>query len=153
MTSRQEFERQHRRETFLYLTLPLLFTVGLVVGGAGIVLLLQRRVQVAIIADWMVTALICCPAILCLYVIAIVTMVAAVLVGRTVQSTERPLGRLVDQSDQMAARATQVTDRIREQVVNLMSKFSFLEHYLKVFDPPTDALNSEEPHDGNHVSK
>lgn len=152
MTSRPELERQHRRETFLYLTLPLLFTVGLVLGGAVLVLLLQRQIQVAIIADWMVTVMMCCPAILCLYVIAVGVMSAAALAGRAVQSAERPLERVVDQVDQVAVRATHMTDMIREQVAYLKSKFSFLEPYLKIFDPPQDAGNSEEPHDGNHPS-
>lgn len=149
MTSRPELDRQHRRETFIYLTLPLLFTVGLALGGVVIVLLLQRQIQVAIIADWMVTVMMCCPAILCLYVIAVGVMSAAVLAGRAVKYAERPLEGLVDKTDEVAARATHMTDMIREQIASLKSKFSFLEPYFKIFDRPENDVKPEETDDGN----
>lgn len=51
----QEHIRQHRRETFVYMIVPLMVTVFIVLLGIVIVLLLQRQLQVSLLADWMMT--------------------------------------------------------------------------------------------------
>src|SRR6266542_3834547 len=74
--TKQKYMRQHRRETLLYLIVPLLVTVFIVLLGIGIVLALPRQLQVGILADWMVTVMVFCPSLICTTVVCIGLIVA-----------------------------------------------------------------------------
>ncbi len=105
----QEHIRQHRRETFVYMIVPLMVTVFIVLLGIVIVLLLQRQLQVSLLADWMMTVMMFCPAMICTTVLSIGLFAAIALMSRANQAVVKPLEKLNELTQSAADRATQAT--------------------------------------------
>src|SRR4051812_44918947 len=97
--AKQEYLRQHRRETLLYVIVPLLVTVFIVLLGIAAVLLLQRQLQVSILADWLVTVMVFCPALICTTVICIGMILVVALMTRANRAAVRPLTKMNELAD------------------------------------------------------
>ena len=144
--AKQDYVRQHRRETLLYFIVPLLVTVFIVLLGVVVVLLLQRQLQLSILADWMMTVMVCCPALLCTTVICVGLMAGVALVGRSGGSVLRPVHKLSDLTQNAAERTTRTTDAVNKATVNIASRFAFLDRLLGMFDTPADDNEKRENH-------
>ncbi len=131
---------------------PLLGAVVLFLLGIIIVLVLPRRLQVSLISDWLLTVLVLCPMVICMFplVIGIIALIAGM--NQLHQTTAKPLRRLSALSQTMADRTVQTTTVINEKTVDASSRFAFLERLLSVFDEPSSSVNGteqkeEKPHE------
>jgi hypothetical protein len=136
----------HRRETFRYIVLPIIGVGALILVGIIIVLLLPGRLQVSIIADWLLMILFLCPMMLCLFPICILMVAAVAGMNKAHTAAANPLRRLERLSESLKERTVQATDNINHQTINVSTRWAFLERWLKVFDPPSeqsDDVNKE----------
>lgn len=141
---RQSYDREHRRETLLYLIVPLMVAVVTVLAAVVVVLLLQRQMQVSIIADWMLTVFVLCPAVVCGFVMCVLLITMVVLMNRAQEAILRPVRWADEKSQNVAARADQVADTIRQKIISFASNFAFLDRILSIFDEPTDEEEKKE---------
>lgn len=129
-------EQTHRRETRMGIILP--FAVGIVVVLAGgvIAMLLPQRSQVSIIADLMVTILLLCPSVLCLFAVGIGLVAAAAGMNKVHNGAGKALGRAEGLTARVLTRTERVTESVNQRTINLSVKLAFLEKLLGFFDRP-----------------
>lgn len=144
---RQSYDREHRRETFLYLIVPLMVAVVTVLAALVVVFLLQRQMQVSIIADWMMTVFILCPAVVCGFVMCVLLITLVILMRRAQAAVLRPVRWADEKTQQAAEHAEDVSEIITQQIIKLASKFTFLDRLLSLFDEPTDEVEKKEEND------
>ncbi len=146
--AQQEHIRQHRRETLLYLIVPLLVTVFIVLFGIVVVLTLQRQLQVSLLADWMMTIMVFCPALICTTAVCIMLFGAVALMSRANQAVVRPLQQLNEVTQSVADRTTKAAESVNNVTINAATRFAFLDRLLSAFDLPDEDTNmKEDPHD------
>lgn len=129
-------EQTHRRETRIGIILPLAVGIVVVLLGGVIAMLLPQRLQVSIIADLMVTLLMLCPSVLCLFVIAIGLVAAAAGMNKAHDSAGKALGKAEGLSARVLNTTERATEAINQRTINLSVKLAFLEKLLGVFDRP-----------------
>ncbi len=144
--AQQEHLRQHRRETVLYMIVPLAVTVFIVLLGVVIILVLPRQSQVSILADWLMTVMLLCPALICTTAICLGLIVAVVLMSRANRAAARPLQQLNEMSQKVANQTTKAAASVNEVTINAASRFAFLDRILNVFDMP-DKDTKANPHE------
>ncbi|MBI5669149.1 MAG: hypothetical protein HZC41_14185 [Chloroflexi bacterium] len=129
-------EQAHRRETRLYIILPLVVGIVVVVAGGVIALLLPQRLQVSLIADLLVTVLLLCPSVLCLFAVAIGFVAAAAAMNKAHTGAGKLLGRAEGLSARMLDTTNRATETINQKTINLSVKLAFLEKLLDVYERP-----------------
>jgi hypothetical protein len=144
--TKQDYLRQHRRETFLYLIVPLLVTVFIVLLGVAIVLLLQRQLQVSLLADWMLMVMVFCPALICTTALCIGLFVVIALMSRANRAARQPLQKVNELAQSAADRTTKAAESVNNMTVNAASRFAFLDSLLNIFELPTDNKDTKENH-------
>src|SRR5262249_33995513 len=85
---------KHNRETLLSIILPMLGVGAVVLVGLIIVLLLPERLQVSLIADWLLSVLFLCPVVLCLFPLCIGLIAAIVGMNKAHDAMAKPLQRV-----------------------------------------------------------
>ena len=91
-------EDTHRRETIRYILLPMVGLSVLVLAGAVISLLLPGRLQVSLIADWLLTILFLCPLALCLFPVCILMVAAIVGMNKAHSAIANPMPCVLPQT-------------------------------------------------------
>lgn len=134
--AQQEHLRQHRRETVMYMIVPLAVTVFIVLLGVVVIFLLPRQPQVGILADWMMMVMVLCPALICTTAISIVLIVAVVLMRRANRLATRPLQQLNEMSQKVADQTTKAAESVNAATINAASRFAFLDRLFNIFDMP-----------------
>lgn len=137
----------HNLETVRWIVLPIVGVGALVLVGTIIVLILPGRLQVSLIADWMLSVLLLCPMVLCLFPFCLLMILAIVGMNRAHQAVSKPLQRVETLSATLRDRTIQTTDAVNRQTINASVKFAFIDRLLAVFDPPVsppDDLTKEE---------
>lgn len=139
--SKSDSRRNHRRDTRRWIMLPMLL-IGLpVLIGTGIVLALPSRFQVSIIADWMVSILILCPSVICLFVVCMLLIIAIAGMNKLHRMAARPLYRVHDWSEQIVEKAANLGQQINRRAVGIGSRFAFVNEWMRFFDPEKPAKN------------
>jgi hypothetical protein len=137
----------HNRETVRWIVLPIIGVGALVLVGTALVLVLPGRLQVSLIGDWLVSVLLLCPLVLCLFPFCIVMIAAVVGMNKAHAAVSKPLQRVEMLSASVRDRTVQTADVVNRQTVNASVKFAFMDRLLAVFDPPEsppDDLTKEE---------
>jgi hypothetical protein len=142
----RDSRQQHRRETLRFIILPFLGAVGVVLAAVIVTMLLPRRLQVSIIADLLLSFLVLCPLVVCLFPLCILMIALAASVARGHDVAARPLRRVEDWSRLFAEKTAQVADTVNHLTVDWSTRFAFVDRLLSVFDPPAseDATEGEE---------
>jgi hypothetical protein len=86
-------KRRHQRDVLRYIVLPLVGGGLLIAVIMLMVVLLPRVLQVRIVSDFTVTALLLCPMALCLLPFSVGLMTLAILSGRVHPVAAKPLRR------------------------------------------------------------
>ncbi|MBZ0280334.1 MAG: hypothetical protein K8L97_06310 [Anaerolineae bacterium] len=133
-----ESDRERQRETLRYLLLPMLGALLVVLVGAAAVLFLPQRLQVSIIADWMMSVLVLCPVVICLFPICIGLIAAIAGMNRLHDAAAKPLRRAEDWSRTLAERTVKTTDALNERTVAVSTRFAFVDRLFSAFDPPSN---------------
>ncbi len=137
-------ERAHRRETRLYIILPLVIGIVLVLAGGVIVMLLPQRLQVSIIADLMLVVLMLCPSVLCLFLVVVALVAAAAGMNKVHVGASKTLGRAEGLTARVLDNTNRATETINQKTINFSVKLAFLEKLLGVFDRPTLPSSKDE---------
>ncbi len=125
---------QHRRETWLYIALPMLVGALVWIGLLSLALLLPLRAQVSLVADFMSIILCLCPAAICIFPIYVLMMVIAFGMNKVHDGTERPLKRIESMSHTLADKTNQTADSINRKSIAVASKFALLDKVWDLFD-------------------
>lgn len=129
-------EAVHRRETLRYIVLPMVGVALLILVGAIISLLLPQRLQVSIIADWLLMILFLCPLALCLFPICIVMVAAVFGLNKAHDALVSPLRRVGSLTETLKERVSKTADVVNQKTVDASAKWAFVDRLLSVFDPP-----------------
>jgi hypothetical protein len=143
-SNQQDSEQRHRRETILYLIVPMIGAGVIVLAGGVMTMLLPRRQQVTTLSDWVLTIVVLCPSVVCLFAICLILIVAVASMNKLHSMAAKPLTRLEDVSETMVERTSQATDSINEKTVDFGARFAFLDRILSAFDPPSE--NGDDKH-------
>lgn len=106
-----ESKRRHNREVLLYIVLPLVGGLLLIAIPLLLVIVLPRVLQVRLVADFTVTALLLCPMALCLLPFSIGLTTVAIMSGRVHTAAAKPLRR-----------GEALTLKMRERVSSIMER-------------------------------
>lgn len=146
MTSNTDLSRKlHRRETWLYLIVPMIAVGVMILASVGSVLLLPRPEQISLIAAWMSTILVYCPAVLCLFALCIFCIAAVAGLQKVHTQAARPLDRLGELSRAMTEKTIQTSEVINQKTAQVSAVF---DEWLDAFEsPPTLPTEGKENHD------
>ena len=97
----------------------------------GMVLILPRRAQVGIMADFLLTVFMLCPAAVCLLPVTIGLLVAAFGAGRLHDRAAPPLRGLQARTAAISARADALADSVNRRVIAYSGRLGAL---LRLFD-------------------
>lgn len=132
-TTRQRGRYLHKREVRWQIYLPF-FVASLVILTLFIaVALLPQRIQVALVSDWMITILLLCPLVLCLFPIVLLVTVAAYGANRLHTSVAPPLERLEELTISMNERVTATTRRVNQGVIRTHTRLAPILHWMHLF--------------------
>jgi hypothetical protein len=137
-------ETLHRQETFRYIILPMTGVLALLILGVAAVLLLPKPKQVSIIADWLLTILFLCPAVLCLFPVVILLVAAVAGLNKAHGAARKPLQKLENLSASLNTRTAEITDAINQKTVDASVKIAFADRLLSIFDPPSSTNGEKE---------
>ncbi len=121
----------YRREIYW----PILGAVFVVLVGLVIILLLQRRVQVSLVADWMFTTIVLLPTLLCAFAIYLGLLVTIVWVARMNRRIEQALQQGVNLSERANTRSANLSAAIDSMTIRLVSWFGITNKLLKLLEP------------------
>lgn len=126
----------HRRETLVYIILPFAVAVLLVVAGVVIAMILPQRAQVSVIADLLLSVLLLCPAVVCLFPLVLLLITGAVAMNQVHDKAALPLRRVEQLTENLARRTHRVTEVINRKAVELGVKSASIERLLDIFEKP-----------------
>lgn len=138
-------EQMHRRETRLYIILPLVAGIVLVLAGGVIAMLLPQRLQVSIIADLMLTIMLLCPSVLCLFAVVVALVAAAAGMNKLHGGAGKAFGRAEGLTARVLEGTNRASETVNQKTINLSVRLAFIEHLLGVFDRPALPPSKDEP--------
>lgn len=130
----------HRRETLIYILLPVAGGGLLLLGALAVTLfgVLPRRPQVSVLADWLLTVLVLCPAVLCLLPVCILLMTLVLSLNRLHGNTERLMGKAEDMSASLAEKTMGASETVARKSIDLTAKLAFFDPLWRIFDRKED---------------
>lgn len=139
-------EIRHRRDTWLWIILPMFLLVLLIAAAVAVLVIAPRELQAAhtsVVSDLMLSVLILCPAVLCMLPVTILMLASVVGFSRLHGAAASPLRRLEGHSETLNSKANSVADRINRGAINIGSRFGFIYKHLGTFEQKSD---KGEPH-------
>ena len=137
-----ELGRAERRGVWLGVLLPFILVLVIVVAIIGTVLSLRSPVQVAVLSDAMLTALVLCPLAVCMFPLVILSLVLVALLNRWHPKSRSPLRRLEAWTAMMEQNVEGWLGNVDERVLNWAVRLAPFRELLSSFDPP--AVESSE---------
>ena len=107
---------------------------------------LSVAMQVGVLADWIVTVMVFCPALLCTTVACIGLILAIVLMSRANRAAVAPLKKMNEITQSVADRTTKAAESVNNATVNAASRFAFLDRLLNIFELPVEDKDTKENH-------
>ena len=129
-------QSRHRRETLTWIVLPMAGGVLLILAGVAAALLMRQRLQVSVLADWLLTIMLLCPAMLCLLPLCIILLVMSVGMNRVHGAATRFLVRIEKFTPTITNRIIQTMNSVSSTSISWRSRFAYFENLLDVFDRP-----------------
>ena len=136
-------QAQHRRETLLWIVLPMAGGALLVIAGAVAAMLLRQPAQVSVLADWLSIIFLLCPVLLCLFPLSVLFLTGAIYMNQVHRKTAQLMGRAEAMSHSLADKTINVTENISKKSIGLNAKFAFLDPLWRVFDGKEDTTNGK----------
>lgn len=135
----QDAAAVHAEETRREILVPFLIGVALVVVPVIIALLLPRNNQTGLIADFLLTVFILCPAVICLLPIYLLMVVSAWGVGRLHDGVARPLAQVETFSKSLNTRTESLSDSVARRVISFSARFAKWDSAIfSTFDRPKE---------------
>ena len=131
-----------RRGVWLGVLLPFMLVMIIVIVIVGTILSLRSPVQVAVLADSMLTVLVLLPLALCMFPLVILSLVLVALLNRWRPKSRSPLRRLEAWTAMMEQNVERWLEDVDERVLNWAVRLAPLRELLTTFDRP--AVESSE---------
>jgi len=138
-----ELGRAARRRVRFSVLLPFALLLVLLVAIVVAVMSLRSPAQVALLSDSMLTALVLCPLVICMFPLVILSLGLVSLVNRWHPKSRSPLRRLEGWTAAMEQNAESWLGNVDERVLNWALKLAPLRELLRAFDAP-EAESSDE---------
>lgn len=135
--------RAERRGVWVSVLLPFTLVLAIVIAIAGTILSLRSPVQVALLSDSMLTVLVLCPLVLCMFPFVILSLVLVALLNRWHPKSRSPLRRLEAWTAMMERNVEGWLENVDERVLNWAVRLAPLRELLTAFDPPAVESNEE----------
>lgn len=124
--------------------LPFALVLLLVLAVIGIAIALPDPTQVAVLSNAAFSLLVLCPAALCLFPVAIATLVLLALMRRWQNGTLSPLRRLERWAAALESNADKWLGSIDRRILNWAVAFAPIRQLLRSFDTLSDETADEE---------
>ena len=141
---------KHRRDTWLWIIVPLGLLMLLVLAGVVVTVLLPHAAQKSVISNVMLIVLMLCPLAVCTLPLTI-GMIAAVF-GMNFAHTAlaKPLRKVEGYSLMMTERTRTATERINQAAIDVSARFGFVYKLLDTFEEKSDHTDQgEDKQDGD----
>lgn len=138
-----ELGRAARRGVWVSVLLPFTLILVLVVAFVAAVLSFRSPAQVAVLSDSMLTALVLCPLVICMFPLVILSLGLVSLLNRWHPKSRSPLGRLEGWTAALEQNAEGWLGNVDERVLNWAVKLAPLRELLTAFDPPAAESSDE----------
>jgi len=135
--------RAEQRGVWLSVLLPFALVLVTVIAVVGTILSLRSPVQVAVLADSMLTVLVLFPLVLCTFPFVILSLVLVALLNRWRPKSRSPLRRLEAWTALMEHNIEGWLDNVDERVLNWAVRLAPLRELLTTFDPPAVESSDE----------
>lgn len=139
MTPEQQIEatrRTRRRQVRKEIILPIFGGFLLLIAIVVIAALLPSRGHTSFVADFLLTLLILCPAVICVFPIYMLIVFAVYGMGRVNRGIYRPLSAAEGLTNRLKTRTEHVADSVAQRTINLSSQVARLESVvLKIAEP------------------
>ena len=135
--------RAERRGVWLSVLLPFMLVLVVVIAIVGTILSLRSPVQVAVLADSMLTVLVLFPLVLCTFPFVILSLVLVALLNRWRPKSRSPLRRLEAWTAMMEHNIEGWLENVDERVLNWAERLAPLRELLTAFDPPAVESSDE----------
>lgn len=135
--------RAERRGLWLSVLLPFMFVLVIVVAIVGTILSLRSPVQVALLSDSLLTLLVLCPLVICMFPFVILSLALVALLNRWGSKSRSPLRRLEAWTAMMEQNIEGWLANVDEHVLNWAVRLAPLREVLTTFDPPAVESNEE----------
>lgn len=132
-----------RRRIWWSVLLPFIVVLVIALAIVGMVLSLRSPVQVSLMSDSMLTVLVLCPLVICMFPFVILSLVLVTLLNRWHPKSRSPLRRLEAWTALMEQNIEEWLGNVDERVLNWAVRLAPLRQLLTTFDPPA-AESSEE---------
>lgn len=125
---------RHRRETLVWILLPV-GGGGLLVAGAGVAAMLLRKAsQVALLADWLFTILVLCPVVLCLLPLCVGLITLVFGMNHAHDQAAHLLGKGEAASETVKDKTLEVTESVSRKSIDFNARLASLDKVWGVFD-------------------
>jgi hypothetical protein len=138
----QKVKTNHRQQTRLYILLPTALAILLIVICVGFIMsrlfltTLADSSRVSLVADWMLTIFMLCPAAICTLPLALLAVAGVIGMSRAHVAISKPLQKLEDYSRVAVSRTAEITDSINEKTIATSARFGPIHKILGVFERP-----------------
>ena len=139
---------QHRRDTLLWLILPMVLLALLIAAAVAVVIFVPRNLresQTSLIADLMLAVLMLCPAVVCMLPVTILALVSVVGLNRAHGMLARPLRIVQDYSTTMSLKTKSATDTVNQKTIGASSRLGFIYKHFETFEQKPNQEDIE-PH-------
>ena len=135
--------RAERRKIWLSVLLPFMLVLVVALVTIGTVLSLRSPVQVSLMSDSMLTVLVLCPLVICMFPLVILSLGLVSLLNRWHPKSRSPLRRLEAWTALMEQNVEEWLGKVDERILEWAVRLAPLRQLLSTFDPPA-AESSEE---------
>lgn len=136
--------RAERRGVWLGVRLPFMIVAALLAAVIGMALSLRSPAQVALLSDSMLTLLVLCPLVICMFPLVILSLALVALLNRWQPRSRSPLRRLEAWTAMMERNIEAWLGGVDGRVLKWAVRLAPLRELLKTFDPPVDESSDEE---------
>ena len=144
----QTSELRHRRDTRLWLVLPMVFLVLLIAAAVAVLIFVPRNLhesQTSVVADLMLSVLMLCPAAVCMLPVTILMLVSVVGMNRAHDMMARPLRVLEAHSETLTSKTQAITDTVNRKTIDASSRLGFIYKHFETFEQKPNQEDIE-PH-------
>ena len=127
-------ERLQRNRTRRAVFLPFALMTLLVAVILGVVFSLRTAAQVAVLSDSMLTALVLCPMVICMFPLMLLLLTLVALMGRLRRLAKSPLRRLESWTAAMEQGVEGWLGRIDERTLQWAVNLAPVRHILGIFE-------------------
>lgn len=133
----RQLDRLQRSRAWRSVFLPFSLMLTLLIVMIGISLSLRTAAQVAVLSDSMLTLLVLCPMVICMFPLVILMLMLVTLAGRLQRISKSPLRRLESWTAGMENHVDRWLGRIDERTLQWAVNFAPFRRILGMFDAPS----------------